>query len=232
MVFKLFYNVRYHEITPFLSSVKELNFDNCDIWIDVDNKKLLLYTNNGNTDVNFNGYDELLDMIAELGKDMIANDLIDALNHAINDLTSYRSYYNVGMDKDVIRPLLDELEKKKKEILDSDFTAVLKLGVLKEEEFDKLIRNDAEAKKAIRKAIRKYRELCYENDDDDEPEGCDHVVPTADAVVLAVPKEKRIEIKIIVDQVGEAYRITKNYDTAYEFLKAIDEYWDKVIPSY
>ena len=171
-------------------------------------------------------------MIAELGKDMIANDLIDALNHAINDLTSYRSYYNVGMDKDVIRPLLDELEKKKKEILDSDFTAVLKLGVLKEEEFDKLIRNDAEAKKAIRKAIRKYRELCYENDDDDEPEGCDHVVPTADAVVLAVPKEKRIEIKIIVDQVGEAYRITKNYDTAYEFLKAIDEYWDKVIPSY
>jgi len=228
MVFKLFYNVGYHEITPFLSSVKELNFDSCDIWIDVDNKKLLLYTNNGNIDVNFDNYDELLDMVAELGKDMVANDLIDALNHAINDLTSYRSYYNVGMDKDIIKPLLDELEKKKNEILDSDFTAVLKLGVLKEEEFDKLVRSDPEAKKAIRKAIKKYRELCYES----ESEDCDHAIPTADAVVLAVPKEKRIEIKIDVDQVGEVYSITKTYNSSYDFLKAIDEYWSKVIPNY
>jgi len=192
----------------------------------------LLYTNNGNTDVNFNGYDELLDMIAELGKDMIANDLIDALNHAINDLTSYRSYYNLGTDKDIIRPLLDELEKKKKEVFDSDFIAVLKIGVLKEEEFDKLVRNDPEAKKAIRKAIKKYREICYERDEEDEPEDCDHVVPVADAVVLAVPKEKHIEIKIDVDQVGEVYKLTKTYDDAYSFLKAVDEYWSKVIPNY
>jgi hypothetical protein len=229
MVFKLFSEVRYHELSPFLSNVKELNFNKCDVWVDVDNKKLELYTDNGKADVSIDSYDELVNTMTELGKDMLANDLIDALNKAINDLTSYRSYYNIEFDKDVIRPLLDEIEKKKKEVFDSDFTALIRLGTLKEEEVEKLIRNDPAIKKAVRKAVRKYRELCWEDDQSDEPEDCDHVEPVIDFVVFVIPKEKRIDVRVYADQVGEVYKLTKTYGNSYDFLKAIDEYWEKVM---
>jgi hypothetical protein len=221
--------VGYYELAPEIVSVKEKNFDTADVWLDTENKKVILHTNNGELNVDFDNYDNLLHAIVSVSRGVLFNDVIRSLNKAIDDLLCYRSRDVLETDEDMITPLIDEIEKTKKKILKGNFKVMIRLGSLAPEHADKLINDNPEAKKAIEDAVEKYRELCWQTYEDDDPDYCDKVVPTVVAVVYAIPEEKSIVIIVDVDEIGEVYRITERYDTADDFFKALKTYETMVI---
>ena len=229
MVFKLFSNVKYYELAPEIVSVKEKNFDTTDVWLDIDNKKVILYTNNGELNVVFNDYDELLYAIARVGRAILFNDMIGSLSQARDDLVYYRSYAVLEMSEDLIAPLIDEIEKTKEKILKGNFKTMIRLGRLAPEYSDKFINDNPEAKKAVDDAVEKYREMCWETYEDDDPDYCDKVVPTVGVIAYAIPEEKSIMLKVDVDEIGEVYRITNKYESAEDFFKALRVYESMIV---
>jgi len=229
MVFKLFSNAKYHELAPEFIQAKELNFDTADVYINLDDKKVILYTNNGKADINFNDYDELLWAITRVAKTIYVNDMLEAFNNAVNDLTVNRRDPRLETDTDVVDKLLNEINKARDNLFEGVYKVMIKIGYLVEEEAKKVINSDPEIKRAVKDGIRLYRELCWEKYGDDDPDYCNTSVPLADVVVYAVPEDKKIVIVVDVDQVGEVYKIVKAYDNAHDFLKALDEYSNKVV---
>ena len=224
MVFKLFSNVKYYELAPEIVSIKEKNFFTADVWLDIENKKVILYTNNGELNVVFNDYDELLYAITRVSRAILFNDLIGSLNQARDDLVYYRSYGVLETSEDLIAPLIDEIEKTKEKILKGNFKTMIRLGSLAPEYSHKFINDSPEVKNAVEDAVEKYRELCWETYEDDDPDYCDKVRPTVGVVVYAMPEEKSIMVKVDVDEIGEVYRVTNKYENADDFFKALKGY--------
>ena len=224
MVFKLFSKVGYYELAPEIVSVKEKNFDTADVWLDTENKKVILHTNNGELNVDFDNYDNLLHAIVSVSRGVLFNDVIRSLNKAIDDLLCYRSRDVLETGEDIITPLIDEIEKTKQKVLKGNFKVMIRLGRLAPEYSDKFINDNPEAKKAVKDAVEKYRVLCWETYEDDDIEYCDKVVPTVGVVVYAIPEEKSIMIKLDVDEIGEVYRVTNRYENADDFFKALEGY--------
>jgi len=225
----LFYKARYHELAPQLADAKELNFEVANIFIDIDNKRLILDTNNGRADINFDDYDKLLDAIIRVGKELYIRDMLDSLDRARDDLMFNRRNSHLMMAENEIDKLLRAIEKAKKDLLDGNFTLVIELGDLGTQYIDSLVDSYPEIKNAIEDGIERYRELCWKTYESDVPNYCDHVVPVINATVYAVPEDKRVIIVISVDMVGEVYRVVKGYDDARDFLKAIEEYQGIVV---
>jgi len=224
MKFKLFSNVDFYELAPEVVSSKEKGFNAKEVWLDTDNKQIILHTDNGVYNVVFNNYNELLYAITRVGRAILFNDMIKSLNQAIDDLLYYRSYDLLEMTEDLTRPLIEEIEKTKEKILKGNFKIMIRIGSLTPEHFDKFIDSNPEAKKVVKDAVEKYREMCWETYEDDEPDYCDKVVPTVVAVVYAIPEEKSIMIKLDVDEIGEVYRVTNRYENADDFFKALASY--------
>ena len=224
MKFKLFSDVDFYELAPEVVSSKEKGFNAKEVWLDTDNKQIILHTDNGVYDVVFNNYDELLYAITRLGRAILFNDMIKSLNQAIDDLLYYRSYDLLEMTEDLTRPLIEEIEKTKQKVLKGNFKVMIRIGSLTPEHFDKFINSNPEAKKAVKDGVEKYREMCWETYEDDDPDYCDKVVPTVVAVVYAIPEEKSILIKLDVDEIGEVYRVTNRYENADDFFKALEGY--------
>ena len=224
MIFKLFSNVDFYELAPEVVSSKEKGFNAKEVWLDTDNKQIILHTDNGVYNVVFNNYDELLYAITRVGRAIVFNDMVKSLNQAIDDLLYYRSYDLLEMTEDLTTPLIEEIEKMKERILKGNFKIMIRVGSLTPEHFDKFIDSNPEAKKAVRDAIERYRELCWQTYEDDDPDYCDKVVPTVVAVVYAIPEEKTILIKLDVDEIGEVYRVTNRYENADDFFKALASY--------
>jgi len=229
MVFKLFSNVKYYELAPEIVSIKEKNFDTADVWLDIENKKVILHTNNGELNVVFNDYDELLYAITRVSRAILFNDLIGSLNQARDDLVYYRSYAVLETSEDLIAPLIDEIEKTKEKILKGNFKTMIRLGSLAPEYSHKFIDDNPEAKEAVEGAVEKYREMCWETYEDDDLDYCDKVRPTVGVVVYAIPEEKSIMLKVDVDVIGEVYRVTNKYENANDFFKALKGYETMVI---
>jgi len=224
MIFKLFSNVDFYELAPEVVSSKEKGFNAKEVWLDTDNKQIILHTDNGVYNVVFNNYDELLYAITRVGRAIVFNDMVKSLNQAIDDLLYYRSYDLLEMTEDLTTPLIEEIEKTKERILKGNFKIMIRIGSLTPEYFDKFIDSNPEAKKAVRDAVERYRELCWQTYEDDDPDYCDKVVPTVVAVVYAIPEEKTILIKLDVDEIGEVYRVTNRYENADDFFKALASY--------
>jgi len=229
MVFKIFLGARYQELAPEMTQAKEFNFEKADVWVDVTDKKVILVTDNGKADVNFNDYDELLNVIIRVGRELVFRDVLDAMIRAINDFTYYMRHPYLEMSNDKISYLIDEIEKTKERLFKSNFKLMIKIGQLPPKDIDYFINSNPEVKKDVENAIKKYRELCWESYEDDDPNYCDKVIPVIDVMVYVVPEEKTIMTIITVDQVGEVYRVTQKYDNAYDFLKAVDEYSNKFV---
>jgi KaiC/GvpD/RAD55 family RecA-like ATPase len=133
------------------------------------------------------------------------------------------------MSEDLIAPLIDEIEKTKEKILKGNFKIMIRLGLLAPEYIHKFINDNPEAKKAVDDAVEKYREMCWERYEDDDPDYCDKVRPMVDVVVYAIPEEKSIMVKVVVDEIGEVYRVTNKYENADDFFKALKGYDGVVI---
>jgi len=227
--FKLFYDVKYHELAPQLPQVKELNFDKTDIWLNVDNKGLILYTDNGTVNVNFDNYDELLEAIIRIGRELVFRDTLEALDQAYYDLKYYRRLPQLTMDINITGQMSDEIEKTKERVLKSNFKLIIRMGELHPKDIDAFIDSNPEVKRAVEDATEKYREMCWESDEYDDIDDCDKAIPVVDVNYYAIPEEKTIMITVDVDQIGEVYRVTQKYDSAHDFLKALDEYSNKVV---
>jgi len=229
VVFKLFSNAERYELAPEFGKLKELNFDNAEVWVDVDKKKVILYTDNGNFDINFNDYDELLWAITRVAKTVYVNDLNEAFNNAENDLTVNRRDPRLESDMGVIEKLLNEINKARDNLFNSVYKVMIKIGCLNEEEVKNIVNSDPEIKRAVKDGIKLYKELCWEKYGDEDPDYCYTSIPFADFVVYVIPEDKKIMIIVDIDEVGEVYKIVKTYDNAYDFLKTIDEYSNKVV---
>jgi len=229
MALKIASNVGYPQLASALAQAKELNFDEADVWLDFANKSLDLHTNNGFTSIKFSDYDELLNAIVKLGRELAFHDVIDLLNHITDDLMFYKEHPQLEMDNDVIKRLLGEVEKVREELSKSSFKLMIKMGELPPKEIDNFINGNTEVKKAVEEATEKYRRLCWEGKTDDDIDECDEALPVVDISYYAIPEEKSIMIKVDVDKIGEVYKHIEKYDTAYDFLKAVDEYSNKVI---
>ena len=229
MVFKLFTRVGYYELVPDIEIIKDKNIDYADVWLDIDNKALIVDTKGHIFNVVFSNYDELLRTIIRIGRAVLFNDMIDSLNKAGCDLMYYRSCCILEMDVDFIAPLIDQIAETKQRVQKGNFKVMIRLGEFDSKHVNKFINENNEVKNAVEGAIEKYRGLCWETYEDDDPDYCDRVTPIIDAIVYAIPEEKSIVIVIDVDEIGEVYRIMNKYDSAYDFLKAVDEYYNKVI---
>ena len=224
-MFKLFTGARYNELAPELVQVKELNFESADVWVDISGKKVILDTNNGRVDVVFNDYNELLNAIIRVGRELVFRDVLDAMIRATNDFTYYMRHPYLKMSEDIVSNLLNNIEIEKKRLFKIDYKLIIKIGELPSKDVEYFIDSNPEIKRAVEDAIKKYREMCWESDEDD----CDKVVPVIDVIYYAIPEEKTIMVIVNVDQIGEVYRLTEKYDSAYGFLKALDEYSNKVV---
>jgi len=229
MALKIASNVKYNQLALILPQVKELNFDEADVLLNFNNRTLDLHTNNGFIAVSFNDYDELLDAVIVLGRELAFRDILRGLNRVIDDLTFYMEHPHLEITEDLISNLLNEVEKAKDRLFKNNYKLMIRIGELPSKDIEYFIDNNPEVKKAVKEAIKKYRELCWESYEDDDPNYCDKVVPVIDVIYYAVPEEKNIMIIIKVDQIGEVYRITEKYENAYDFLKAVDDYSNKVI---
>jgi len=229
MALKIVSNVGYNNLAVVLPQVKELNFDTADIWLDFNNQALELYTNNGRVTVNFNSYDELLNAIIAITRELAFRDVLNTLNRVIDDLTFYMEHPQLKITEDVKNDLLKKVEKAKERLFNSNYKAMIKMGQLPPKYIDSFIQSNVEVNKAVMDATKKYRELCWKTYEDGDPDYCDYALPLVDVIYYAIPEEKSIVIIVDVDQIGEVYRIIERYDTAYDFLKAVDEYSNKVI---
>jgi len=224
MAFVLFANVKYHQLVPYLTNEKELNFEKANVFIEVDNKQLILDTDNGRVDIYFSDYDKLLNAVIGIGKELFIHDMLNALDRARDSLTLKRKYDQLEMAENEIANLLSEIEKAKDNLFKTNFTLMIKLGELEDHYIDSFTDDHPEIKKAVNDGIERYRELCWETYESDFPNYCDYVIPIIYADVYAIPEDKRIVIVIYVDQVGEVYRLVKGYDNSRDFLKAFEEY--------
>ena len=229
MALKIVSNVGYNNLAVVLPQVKELNFDTADIWLDFNNQALELYTNNGRVTVNFNSYDELLNAIIAITRELAFRYVLNTLNRVIDDLTFYMEHPQLKITEDVKNDLLKKVEKAKERLFNSNYKAMIKMGQLPPKYIDSFIQSNVEVNKAVMDATKKYRELCWKTYEDGDPDYCDYALPLVDVIYYAIPEEKSIVIIVDVDQIGEVYRIIERYDTAYDFLKAVDEYSNKVI---
>jgi len=229
MALKIASEVKYPQLASVLPQVKELNFDEADVFINFNNMTLDLHTNNGFVAVNFDTYNELLDAVIALGRELAFRDILHSLNRVIDDLTFYMEHPHLEITEDVISNLLNEVEKAKDRLFKSNYKLMIRIGELPSKDIEYFIDSNPEIKKAVKNATAKYRELCWESYEDGDPNYCDKVVPVVDVIYYAVPEEKTIMIVVKVDQIGEIYRVTEKYDNAYDFLKAVDEYSNKVV---
>jgi hypothetical protein len=163
MNFKLFSNVDFYELAPEVVSSKEKGFNAKEVWLDIDNKQIILHTDNGVYNVVFNNYDELLYAITRVGRAILFNDMIKSLNQAIDDLLYYRSYDLLEMTEDLTRPLIEEIEKTKERVLKGNFKIMIRIGSLTPEHFDKFIDSSPEAKKAVKRYCRKVQNVMLAN---------------------------------------------------------------------
>ena len=229
MALKIASNVKYSQLAVILPQVKELNFDEADVWLNFNNRTLDLHTNNGFIAVSFNDYDELLGAVIVLGRELAFRDVLNSLNRVVDDLTFYMEHPQLEISEGIIKDLLNEVEKAKERLFKSNFKLIIKIGELPPKDIEWFIDSNPEIKKAVEDATEKYREMCWETYEDDDPDYCDKVVPVVDVGYYAIPEEKTIMITVDVDQIGEVYRVIQKYNSAHDFLKAVDEYSNKVI---
>jgi len=224
MVIRLFLNAKYHELAGELENARELNFNEANIWLDTDNRKLILDTDNGRVDISFDDYGKLLDAVIRIGRTLFFNDVLDSLNRARDQLTLFRRYPELDMDERMLPRLISEIEKAKEDLIEKNFTLKIKLGDIEVEDVESFINDHPETRKAIEDGIERYRELCWKSGEFDEPGYCDRVVPDIYERVYIIPEDKRIIIDLVVDQIGEVYGSMKGYDDSYSFLKDVEKY--------
>ena len=222
--FELFSDVGYDELAEALEEVKKSEFEEANVMVDIDNKALILDTDNGRVDIKFNTHDELLDAIVKIGKTLFICDMADTLTRTIDYLRFYRLYPQLNMTEDELAKMISTMIKGRDKIVKGNFTLTLELGDLEREYFNALVEENPEIKKAVEDGVKKYKEICLESHGSDDPRYCDSVTPAVGAMVYAVPEEKSIIIIVYVDEVGDVYRVVKGYDNAYDFLKALDDY--------
>ena len=227
MAFKLFDNVKYCEVVPYLEDTKGLDFKEANIWVDVDKKELVFDTDNRRYIVYFTDYDKLLSTITSISKELYFRDMLDSLNRARDQLTAFRRYPQLQMLENEITSLLSAIAKAVDHLFKDNFTLMLRLGDFEIKDIESYIKDHPEIRRAIEDGIERYRELCWESDDDGDD--CDNIVPAIYESVHAIPEERRIVTTINVDESGEVYQFVKGYDSSYEFLKALEGYMLKAM---
>ena len=222
--FVLFSGVRHMELAEALEDVKKSDFEEANVLVDVDNKVIILDTDNGRVDINFSDYDQLLNAIIKIGKALFIYDMADTLTRARDYLRFYRAYPELGMAENEVNELVSSIDRAIEKMVKGNFTLTLKLGDLEKARFDVFVNDHPEIKRAIDDGIERYKEVCIKNHEDDDPSYCERVNPEVGATVYAVPEDKRIVIVVYVEEIGEVYRYVQGYENAYDFLKALEDY--------
>jgi len=224
MCFVLFENVNGYELEYAGIYINKRDVKKCDVLVCNEIKGLHINTELGAEDITFDTYDNLLDAIIKLGKRIYASTMIDRLNKAEHEVLNVRMSPPLLTEGNEIDQLIAYIRRIRDDYANYNFVLFIDLGRLSDEYMNAMLNEYPVIKYTIDKAKEHARELCYKSDDPDVTYWCDSYDPLVRAEVYAVPEDKRIIITFYVEDVGEVYRHVKGYQTAEEFLKALEDY--------
>jgi len=199
-----------------------------DVYVCTENKTLRINSKLGYEDKMFNSYDELLFNVVLLGKVIYADTMIEKLDKAEHEISHNQMYLPLMTEGNEIEQLITQIRRVREGYAKYNFRLVIKLGRLYEEYVEDMLNKEPAVKYAIDKAKEHAKEICYKSDDPDVTYWCDSYDPFVHAEVYAVPEDKRIIIAFYVEDVGEVYRHVRGYQTAEEFLKALEGFYGMV----
>jgi len=216
MDFKLFSDVKYNEIPKELKKIDDIKFNIADVYIDVDNRKLVLHTDDGIIDISFSNHDEMLDAIIKIGKASLSDYVKDVLDERKLRVT----YSNLYISEDDVNNTLNDvrsiIKKLRERILNGNFRLKIYLGYIMINNIDNLADKYSELANSIDSVVEKYEETHCEFEECDDSR--------IYAYFYAIPEERCIVVNVDLRTGENVGKLEKKYDSSNEFLKALDEY--------
>jgi len=199
-----------------------------DVYVCTENKTLRINSKLGYEDKMFNTYDELLHTVVLLGKVIYADTMVEKLDRAEHEISHNHTYLPLMTEGNEVDQLIAHIRRVREGYANYNFRLVIKLGRLYDEYVEDMLNKETAVKYTIDKAKEHAKELCYKSDDPDVTYWCDSYDPFVYAEVYAIPEDKRIAIEFYVEDVGNVYGHVKGYQTAEEFLKAMEDFYGMV----
>jgi hypothetical protein len=224
MCFVLFTGIEEYDIESAGITLNKKGAKKYNVFVCPETQTLHFDSELGAEDVKYNSHDELLNVVTFLGKRIYAGDMLEKLSNAEFEILRNERFPVLTTYGNEINQLIAHIRRIRDGYANYNFVLVIKLGQLDDSYVHAILNDRPSITYVINKAKEHAKELCYKSDDRDVKYWCDSYDPLVHADVYAVPEEKRIIIIFNVEDVGEVYRHTMGYNTAEEFLKALEDY--------
>ena len=212
MCFLFFRNVHEYNLSFAGIFVSKSGAKSYDIYICNETKSLYIDSELGNESITFNSYDELLTNIIWLGKEIYVDDMLKKLDRFENEILHNERIPILMTAGNEINQLITYIRRIRDDYVNHNFILLINLGRLDKLYVDSILNENPSIKHTVDKAKERIMELY------------DGYEPSVYADVYAIPEDKRIIIIFNVEGVGEVYRHVRGYDTAEEFLNALEDY--------
>jgi len=228
MCFLLYADVEEYILKFVGVDIEKEGAEKYDIYVCPEIKMLRIDSKLGVEDITFNNYDELLLTIVTIGKKLYADTMVEKLDNAEYELRHNYTFLPLMTEGNEIDELITHIRRVREDYANFNFRLVIKLGTLYDEYVNARLNESPTIKYTIDKAKDHAKELCYKSDDREVRYWCDSYEPLVYAIVYTVPEEKRIIIIYEVEDVGEVYKQVMGYNTAEEYLKALENVYGMV----
>ena len=228
MCFLLYADVEEYILKFAGVNIEKEGAEKYDIFVCPEIKVLQISSKLGIEDITFNNYDELLLTIVTIGKKLYADTMVEKLNSADYEIWHSEIYLPLMTDGKEVDELIAHIRRVREDYVNFNFRLVIKLGRLDDEYVEAKLNENPTIKYTIDDAKKHAKELCYESDDREVRYWCDSYEPMVLAITYAVPEDKRIVNVYEVEDVGEVYKEVIGYNTAEEFLKALENFYGTV----
>ena len=230
MCFVLFTGIEEYEIESAGITISKKGAKKYNVFVCPEIKALHFDSELGADDIKYNSHDELLNAVIVLGKKIYAGDMVEKLSNAEFEVLRNERFPVLMTYGNEVSQLITHIRRIRDNYASYNFVLVIKLGQLDDPYVHAILDEKPSITFVINKAKEHAKELCYKSDDRDVKYWCDSYDPLVHADVYAVPEEKRVIIIFNVEDVGEVYRHVIGYNTAEEFLKALEEYSGITVP--
>jgi len=228
MCFPLFADVDEYILKFVGLDIEKEGAEKYDISVCPEIKTLQISSKLGIENKTFYDYQELLSTIIMLGKKIYADTMVEKLDNVEYELRHNYTFLPLMTEGNEIEKLIANIRHIRENYVNYNFTLTIKLGHLDNEYMVKMLDGNPTIKYTIDDAKKHAKELCYKSDDREVRYWCDSYEPLVYAIVYTVPEEKRIIIVYEVEDVGEVYKQVMGYNTAEEYLKALENVYGMV----
>jgi len=225
MCFLLFADVEEYVLRFAGIDIEKEGAEKYDIFLCPETKVLQISSKLGIEDKTYNSYEELLFAIITIGKKLYASTMIEKLDNAEYEITHKQFFLPLMTEGNEIEQLITQIRRVREDYANFNFRLVIKLGRLYDEYVQARLNESPTIKYTVDKAKERAKELCYTSDDPDVRYWCDSYEPSVYAIAYAVPEDKRIIVLFNVDDIEEVHKHIIGYNTAEEFFKALENFY-------